>query len=252
MWRDVPFAHQQRPEVGPQTAPPPPPQGGGCLGHWPAPNPPPPPQIRKVFLRQKNETYKRGRKFEADVRYTNLFFGLWPPSLSNSPISHRTDFFACGPHLASWFGHRPKASPAPRPLSKPGACGRAGNTSAPGLCAAVRLPALRDARRLRGPSLGSQTPHLLRHGAIVGKKKRKDEKGALGESGKSSFAPLLMNIPFQLFCSEIAEIQVPHRRAPFSSPPPRAQGAQTTHPNPLPEPFSGRPARTCRICHPRR
>ena len=52
------------------------PRGGGVFGALASPGRPthPPTHIRPTVLRQKNETYQRGRKLEADFRYTNCFF----------------------------------------------------------------------------------------------------------------------------------------------------------------------------------
>ena len=64
----------------------PPPGGrGGGLGPWPASAGPPTPRHQKHFPRVKNETYERGRKSEAEFRYTNYFWPLTHPPLSNGP-----------------------------------------------------------------------------------------------------------------------------------------------------------------------
>ena len=83
---------RQRPPQAIASGPPPHPGGGGVWG----PGPGRPSHTRKIFLRQKNEIYQRGRKFEADFTYTNFFFASdLPPtrrgggvSLSNSPSPH--------------------------------------------------------------------------------------------------------------------------------------------------------------------
>ena len=48
-------------------------RGGGGVGQ---PRPTPHPH-QKIFLRDKNEIYQRGRKFEAEFKYTNFLLGLW-------------------------------------------------------------------------------------------------------------------------------------------------------------------------------
>ena len=51
---------------------------GGCLGPWPAPADPPT-HIRKIVLRQKNEIYQRGRRFEADLGTQTFLLASAPP-----------------------------------------------------------------------------------------------------------------------------------------------------------------------------
>ena len=80
---------------------------GGCSGPWPAPADPPEPH-HKNCPAAKNEIYQRGRKFEANFRYTNFLFGLCPPphphprggggcpAWHSPPPSHRE---TSGPHV---------------------------------------------------------------------------------------------------------------------------------------------------------
>ena len=51
-----------------------------------SPGRPPHPQ-QKIFLRRKNEIYQRGRKLEADFRYTNFFGPLPPPPPPGGSVS---------------------------------------------------------------------------------------------------------------------------------------------------------------------
>ena len=56
------------------------PRGGGVGGFvWGQGQPRPTPPHQKIFPPAKIEIYRRGRKFEADFRYTSLFFSLGPP-----------------------------------------------------------------------------------------------------------------------------------------------------------------------------
>ena len=61
--------------------------GRGCLGPWPTHHPSIPHPHQKNFPQAKNEIYSRGRKFEADCRYTNLFLASAPPPPGSRAIA---------------------------------------------------------------------------------------------------------------------------------------------------------------------
>ena len=77
MWQDVPFARQRRPVAGIL---------GLCWLLWgsfdcfcrPHTSVPTHPH-QKTFPQAKNEIYQRGRKFQADFRYTKFLWSLTPP-----------------------------------------------------------------------------------------------------------------------------------------------------------------------------
>ena len=80
--------------------------GGGFWGPGLPPADPPAIPDQKNFPREKNEMYERGRKFDADLRYTNLFLasdrrppGVGCPALTIWPLCAH-----CAPTVCLQYG----------------------------------------------------------------------------------------------------------------------------------------------------